>query len=264
MAKFGPLGINRESIVAEIHFFDALGNLGSLASFINGSSLNLSPFSETPTGFTVADTQGAGIAFTGTTLDYTNFVPTSGSITGISFHDSSSAALITVSGLNIPVGDFAAAISSHNVTALFQFVTGGSDTIVGSANADDMGIAAGAGNDTVFGMGGNDRLNGGLGSDKLYGGTGNDRLTGGAKADAFVFAAHDGRDVISDFTDLDGAKDDMIWLTKGMYNTMVVTETIDADTLVTTVHLTFNAHNSVAVVGWDMGDLAREDFHFYV
>lgn len=250
--------------MAEITFFDALGRLGSLASFIDGSSLTLDPFSETTSSFTVADSHDAKIAFTGTTLGYTDFVPTSGFITGISF-GSGAAALINVTGLNIPVGDFAAAITSHNVATLFKFVTGGSDIITGSAIADDMGVAAGAGNDTVFGMGGNDRLNGGLGSDKLYGGTGNDRLTGGAKGDAFVFAAHDGSDVITDFTDLDSAKqDDMIWLTKSMYNNMVKTETTDAGTHVTTVHLTFGAEGSVAVAGWDLAHLTRDDFHFYI
>jgi serralysin len=61
------------------------------------------------------------------------------------------------------------------------------------------------GNDTLYGVNGRDRLVGGNGNDVLLGGTGNDTLAGGSNADAFVFnSANSGRDLITDFNQLNG------------------------------------------------------------
>jgi Ca2+-binding RTX toxin-like protein len=76
---------------------------------------------------------------------------------------------------------------------------GGNDTLIGLG-----------GNDTLDGNTGNDTLSGGAGLDHLIGGKGTDSLTGGADADVFVFKATSetpsgaGRDVIQDFSHLDG------------------------------------------------------------
>ena len=91
--------------------------------------------------------------------------------------------------------------------ALFKtFLSGESYSIKGNAYANDL-TGAGLrdvihgldGNDRLYGMGGNDRLYGDAGSDRLFGGAGADILSGGKGADIFVFAAGDGRDVVTDF-----------------------------------------------------------------
>ncbi|MBB4403782.1 MULTISPECIES: Ig-like domain-containing protein [Rhizobium/Agrobacterium group] len=73
----------------------------------------------------------------------------------------------------------------------------GSDDVYGGAGNDVL--MGGAGNDVVFGGAGNDEISGGSGHDVLAGGSGNDVLTGGSGVDIFVFAAGDGRDVVTDF-----------------------------------------------------------------
>ncbi|MCF1504021.1 hypothetical protein L0F51_09625 [Afifella sp. H1R] len=56
-----------------------------------------------------------------------------------------------------------------------------------------------AGDDFIEGFLFDDTINGGSGADTIEGGEGADTLSGGAGADAFVFNAHDGADLISDF-----------------------------------------------------------------
>lgn len=95
-----------------------------------------------------------------------------------------------------------------------QFLSGESYSIKGNAYANDI-TGAGLkdvirgldGNDRLYGMGGNDTLSGDAGSDRLFGGTGKDVLSGGRGADIFVFAAGDGRDVITDFQASGRARD---------------------------------------------------------
>lgn len=79
---------------------------------------------------------------------------------------------------------------------------GGNDYIVTGAG-DDL-INGGWGNDRPLGGRGNDVIDGGVSNDRLIGGEHNDTLTGGAGADTFVFAAGDGRDVITDFDAAEG------------------------------------------------------------
>ncbi|MFV0382606.1 calcium-binding protein [Paracoccus sp. (in: a-proteobacteria)] len=73
----------------------------------------------------------------------------------------------------------------------------GSDLLDGG-NGDDR-IIGWTGNDRLFGQAGDDRLFGGGGNDRLIAGPGNDQLWGGSGADEFVFADHDGRNIIHDF-----------------------------------------------------------------
>lgn len=77
-------------------------------------------------------------------------------------------------------------------------------------NGQDNSLAGGAGHQRINGFGGADTLSGGSGRDMLTGGAGRDVLTGGAGRDVlwgqagqdvFVFRAHQGRDVVKDFTD---------------------------------------------------------------
>jgi Ca2+-binding RTX toxin-like protein len=67
---------------------------------------------------------------------------------------------------------------------------------IGTAVADTM-LGMG-GSDILEGRGGNDTINGGTGNDRIVGGRGADTLAGGSGFDTFVFAAGDGRDVITD------------------------------------------------------------------
>lgn len=69
----------------------------------------------------------------------------------------------------------------------------GNDRLFGGTDSDRL--FGGAGNDALFGDTGNDTLNGGLG---------NDTLNGGAGADRFVLEANSGRDIVADFSRLDG------------------------------------------------------------
>ena len=84
----------------------------------------------------------------------------------------------------------------------------GDDIMYGSTGRDALN--GGDGNDVLYGMGGNNIVNGGAGEDKLYGGAGNDilnggadndLLTGGAGNDTFVYAAGNGNDVVTDYTE---------------------------------------------------------------
>ena len=98
---------------------------------------------------------------------------------------------------------------------------GGNDTVWGNQLSDQ--VAAGGGNDSVYGYAGNDFLNGedgndtllgGTGNDSLYGGTGNDLLNGqagidylvgGAGNDTYVHNLNSGNDVINDNMTVTGA-----------------------------------------------------------
>ncbi|MCF2146426.1 FG-GAP-like repeat-containing protein [Desmonostoc muscorum LEGE 12446] len=69
----------------------------------------------------------------------------------------------------------------------------------GGAGNDTLN--GGNGNDTLYGGGGTDNLTGGNGNDLLYGGVASDTLTGGNGTDTFAFAAGEGTDTITDFSD---------------------------------------------------------------
>ena len=81
-----------------------------------------------------------------------------------------------------------------------DYIAGGNgkDTLRGRAGRDTL--LGNNGNDILYGDAGNDILDGGNGDDILYGGLGNDRLTGGNGPDTFVFAAGEGTDTITDFS----------------------------------------------------------------
>jgi Ca2+-binding RTX toxin-like protein len=249
--------------MATITYFAALGNMGSLLSFIDGATLTPLPATESAFAFIAHDAAGAGIFVSGTDLKYTNLIPSGGTISEIGF-DSTTSTLIDVSGLDVLVADFMMSVQSHNVASLLAFLTGASDTVNGSEISDDLRLAAGAGNDSVYGNAGGDRLGGGAGRDMLNGGIGNDSMAGGMGGDGFVFAMGDGHDLITDFTESTLARsDDKIWVTKAMYDGMQMSETTNSHN-VTTVHLTFGAGDVVDVTNWHLVDVSREDFHFYV
>ncbi|MFN6472326.1 MAG: beta strand repeat-containing protein [Nostoc sp. SerVER01] len=75
----------------------------------------------------------------------------------------------------------------------------GDGLVDGGAGNDTLN--GGNGNDTLYGGGGSDRLFGGNGNDLVYGDAGSDNLTGGSGNDIFAFAALEGTDTITDFSD---------------------------------------------------------------
>ncbi|MCZ4305667.1 calcium-binding protein [Zoogloeaceae bacterium G21618-S1] len=142
-------------------------------------------------------------------------------------------------------------------------------------------VMAGAGNDTVNGLGGDDRLygedgtdnlNGGNGADELYGGAdndtlyggndddvltggaGNDYLSGDAGSDTYVFGRGDGQDTIYNYDTAAGSKDalkfdagiaaDQLWFSR-----------VGNDLEVSVV----GATDSVRVANWYSGSAYRLD-----
>ena len=81
----------------------------------------------------------------------------------------------------------------------------GNDVLYGDGlmdgGAGNDTLNGGNGDDTLYGGGGTDYLTGGNGSDLLYGGLSSDILTGNNGNDRFAFAAGEGTDTITDFSD---------------------------------------------------------------
>ncbi|MEH1966862.1 cadherin-like domain-containing protein [Nostoc sp.] len=85
------------------------------------------------------------------------------------------------------------------------FGENGNDVLYGDGlmdgGAGNDTLNGGNGDDTLYGGGGSDRLYGGNGKDLLYGDLGSDTLTGNNGNDTFAFAAGEGTDTITDFSD---------------------------------------------------------------
>jgi Ca2+-binding RTX toxin-like protein len=75
-------------------------------------------------------------------------------------------------------------------------------------------VAAGPGNDRVYGRSGKDRLSGGSGADRLVGSSGGDRLHGGSGADTLVGGKDSdtilARDGVRDRISCGSGKDDRV------------------------------------------------------
>lgn len=138
---------------------------------------------------------------------------------------------------------------------------GGGDTraINLTGNGYAQTITGNAGDNVLSGMGGNDVLNGGYGNDTLSGGAGNDTLTGGAGNDTFLFALHDGKDIITDFSTGDTLQVTGYTAAKSVVqsgtNVIVTLSTTDVITLQNTDIATVNAglHFSSSTSGGGTG-----------
>lgn len=219
----------------------ALGDFGSFVDVVNPNAL--SPVLQNATTDRYEDPEGDGFAAIGTGFTYAGLIPVGGTMTGVDVFTAAGDPLLTITNLAIPLAQFYQTFSLIGLEAAFLFLTSGDDTFIGSANNDYL--LAGEGNDTIKGNGG---------MDFLVGFTGRDVLTGGAGPDHFVFNRGDGRDRITDFSDLGTASDDKIDVTARMYRNMVVTETL------TGVELDFGARSIVVVDGWHAVDVGRSDF----
>jgi Ca2+-binding RTX toxin-like protein len=110
--------------------------------------------------------------------------------------------------------DTVSTTTSHTLQANFeQLVLRGNADTYGHGNAEGNAIHDNSkgdnellgydGNDELYGGAGKNLLDGGTGMDVIVSGSGNEKLTGGDDADTFAFTKGDGRDVITDFKDLE-------------------------------------------------------------
>jgi Ca2+-binding RTX toxin-like protein len=135
------------------------------------------------------------------TVDYSN------ADTGVTVNLSSGAATgqgtdILSSVENAVGSPFADTLSSDNLIANLNRLTGGAgdDALFGGDGVEIL--EGGEGNDTVAGDDGNDTLDAGQGADSLNGGTGNDALDAGAGSDTVIGGGGDDALVGGDGTDV--------------------------------------------------------------
>lgn len=143
-------------------------------------------------------------------------------------------------------------------------VIAGDDVLIGGAGSDKLygelafgslaGFSGGddrlqgnGGNDKLFGQTGDDVLHGGGFADRLFGGTGNDRLFGEGSADRFVFVGNAGADRILDFTDKNGASDDVLDFTRYEFTSLgQISKVASGDDLI----LKFGKNEQVTIVDY--------------
>ncbi|VVO33456.1 Mannuronan C5-epimerase AlgE5 [Pseudomonas fluorescens] len=135
----------------------------------------------------------------------------------------------------------------------------GSDNLNGTGNALNNVLIGNDGNNLLNGGLGNDVLDGGAANDTLIGGLGTDTLTGGTGADRFVFNALNEmgkgglRDVITDFSSLDGDKLDFSKFDANLLSTGVNKFTfIDSNDFTGTGQLRFVDHVLYGNVNGDL------------
>lgn len=143
---------------------------------------------------------------TGAFLYDTDGTLTGGTVTGI---DAGTAFSLT--GLDVTVADYAAALADGNVFGLRMTLFAGDDTLEGSTGGDrllgfdgDDLVLGGFGNDDLNGNKGADTVDGGDGADTIHGGQGDDRVLGGAGND--VATGSLGRDTV-----MAGAGNDLVY-----------------------------------------------------
>ncbi len=227
--------------MARFEYRNSLGDYGRVGDFLDEN--NLSPDVQNSIVATYLDPQGDGLSMIGTGLIYAGLTPIGGTMTSLEFFSSSGAPLLTVTGLHTSVAAAYQIFSLTGLEAMILSLTFGDDVFVGSDRADIL--ESGKGNDT---------LRGGEGADIIHGSKGTDLMTGGRGIDTFLFIAGDGTDTITDFRDTGGASDDLISITRKMYNTMVVVETA------TGVDLQFGLKGTLSVTGWHVADIGTSDF----
>jgi Ca2+-binding RTX toxin-like protein len=99
-------------------------------------------------------------------------IPTTGTITSLTYSTPSGGVLGTITGLNLSMSAFISLANTNNVQNLFDGLLGGDDSVSGNN-----------GNDFLYGYAGNDTVSGGAGEDSIDGGTGIDQLDGGGGID---------------------------------------------------------------------------------
>ncbi|WP_374442023.1 calcium-binding protein [Stella sp.] len=122
---------------------------------------------------------------TGTFLYDANGTLTGGTVAGID-----AGTTFAITGIGVPVAEYAAALAVGNVFGLRSLLFAGDDTLEGSTGGDrllgfdgDDLVLGGFGNDDLNGNKGDDTVDGGDGADTIHGGQGDDSVLGGAGND---------------------------------------------------------------------------------
>ena len=123
-------------------------------------------------------------------VDRLNFDQTTITAAAVTIAIEGASLRLTTAGKSIVLSNTAIAqLAGSNVTfANGSLLLVGDNNVGTAADAASNTIFGGSQADLVMGLGGNDSLNGGSGNDSLAGGTGNDTLTGSGGQDGFVFA----------------------------------------------------------------------------
>jgi Ca2+-binding RTX toxin-like protein len=128
--------------------------------------------------------------------------------------------------------------------------------LLGSGNLSATGNRM---DNVLVGNEGSNILSGGRGCDTIVGGRGNDTLSGGSEADVFVFGAHDGKDVITDFT-VRGSAHDVIRFTEGpasLSEVMACAQTSGKDVLIS-----LTPEDSILLRNVMLSSLTADNFAF--
>jgi Ca2+-binding RTX toxin-like protein len=213
-----------------------------------------------------------GVAFTAVWLDAEQFgaglISTSLAISGT---DGVGASLIILGASNFSAAAFTFSIWQQTN----DIFTNHKISIVGTNGADTL-----TGNDAtsnnLSGDDGNDTLNGAALSDEIFGGLGQDTLTGGDDADTFFYETKAesrkgaGRDVITDFSGVNGGELDLIDLSfidakKGAGNQIF--KFIGGHKFhdrAGELQVKYNAFSDIAIVQGDINGDGRADFQIQV
>jgi len=228
--------------MANIQYFEALGDYGSFYDFFDEDTLHFT--SRSSTLAVVKDDNGNTMIFKGTGFKFKDGLPIGGTVTGGSFIDAHSDKLATASGLHLSAKDLLGSFNTIGLSGLLSKLISGYDKITGTALSDDL--QGGAGKDVIKGLNGDDMLDGG---------TGNDTLTGGKGTDFFEFHKGYGRDTITDFDAVGGGiKQDYIGVLKSEYAKMKIVDSgKDVD-------LIFGNGDHLILKNVDHHDISSKDF----
>ncbi|QLE53574.1 tandem-95 repeat protein (plasmid) [Nostoc sp. C057] len=233
-----PVGVN-DSVITAFNTAVSIQTSTLLANDtdIDSTGLSITAVSGVTHGTVVLNNNGTA---SNTADDFVLFAPTTGfSGNAIFNYTLSDGSLTSTASVTVAIG---ADINGTNQADNLVGTNGndnieggnGNDTIYGGAGNDTIEggngndllygdgfmnggvgndyLEGGNGNDTLYGGAGIDTLTGGNGNDLLYGGAGSDILTGDNGNDIFAFAAGEGTDTITDFTQ----NNDLIGLYNGL------------------------------------------------
>ena len=195
--------------MAKVKFFKYAGSDPAFADFTDFAHLEFQEGVTARKAVLVDTETGNRLVLKGENLEYADGA-LSGRITSLTFTDSHSAKLVSITKARADGDTLWSAYDGGDgfgdLYGMLGYVLRGRDTITGSSKIDYLSgfegkntIRAGGGNDRLDGGEGKDRLFGAGGKDEFYGYGGNDRMTGGKGSDSFYFYGQSGKDVITDF-----------------------------------------------------------------